>query len=93
MGAFSGMTVLLMRDAMGWFAANGLDPADARRLVAEVLKGNATMLLESPLGMDDVARGVVTPGGITAHGRQVLDSGGSWPQALDSVYQRISARD
>jgi pyrroline-5-carboxylate reductase len=93
MGAFSGMSVLMMRDAIGWFAANGLDPADARRLVAEVVRGNATMLLESPLSIDDVARGVVTPGGITEHGRKVLDGGGSWPQALDSVLQRISTRN
>ena len=35
MGAFSGMSTLMLRDAMNWFAANGLDAADARRLVAE----------------------------------------------------------
>lgn len=92
MGAFSGMSVLMLRDAVNWFAANGLDPADARRLVAETLKGNATMLMETPLGIDDVARGVVTPGGITEQGRRILDAGGSWSAALDSVFQRISTR-
>ena len=91
-GAFSGMSVLMLRDAMNWFAANGLDPADARRLVAETLRGNATMLMESELAIDDVARGVVTPGGITEQGRKILDAGGSWQQALDSVFQRISTR-
>lgn len=90
MGGFSGMSVLMMRDAMAWFTANGLAPDDARRLVAEVLKGNATMLLESRLGMDDVARGVVTPGGITEQGRKLLDQGRSWPAALDSLRQRIA---
>ncbi len=92
MGAFSGMSVLMLRDAINWFAANGLEPADARRLVAEVLKGNATMLLESPLAIDEVARGVVTPGGITEQGRKILDGGGSWAEALDAVYKRVSTR-
>jgi pyrroline-5-carboxylate reductase len=90
MGAFSGMSVLMMRDAVRWFSANGLSPADARRLVAETLRGNATMLLESPLDLDHVARGVVTPGGITEQGRKVLDAGGSWATALDGVFARIS---
>jgi pyrroline-5-carboxylate reductase len=92
MGAFSGMTVLMMRDAMDWFASRGLEPADARRLVAEVLRGNSAMLLETPLAMSDVARGVVTPGGITEEGRKILDSGGSWSEALDAVLARVSAR-
>ena len=32
------------------------------------------MLLETPLTMDEVARGVVTPGGITEQGRKILDA-------------------
>lgn len=92
LGAFSGMTTLMLRDAMDWFAANGLEASDARRLVAEILKGNATMLLQTPLGMDEVARGVVTPGGITEQGRRILDAGGSWSAALDSILQRVSTR-
>lgn len=92
MGAFSGMSVLMLRDAINWFAANGLEPQDARRLVAEVLKGNATMLLETPLAIDAVARGVVTPGGITEQGRKILDGGGSWSDALDAVFKRVSTR-
>jgi pyrroline-5-carboxylate reductase len=50
------------------------------------------MLLETPLAMSDVARGVVTPGGITEEGRKILDSGGSWSEALDAVLARVSAR-
>lgn len=92
MGAFSGMSVLMMRDAIAWFAANGLAPEDARRLVAETLRGNATMLLESPLDMDHVASGVVTPGGITEQGRKLLDQGKNWGEALDSVLARLSGR-
>jgi pyrroline-5-carboxylate reductase len=89
MGAFSGMSVLMLRDAISWFAANGLAAEDARRLVAETLRGNATMLLESPLDLDHVARGVVTPGGITEQGRKLLNQGNGWGEALDAVLKRI----
>jgi pyrroline-5-carboxylate reductase len=92
MGAFSGMTNLVMRDAIDWFAGHGLAPEDARRLVAGVLKGNAEALLASPLSIEEVARGVVTPGGITELGRKVLDSGGNWAQALDAVLRRVTTR-
>ncbi|MFN0192013.1 MAG: NAD(P)-binding domain-containing protein [Aestuariivirga sp.] len=90
MGAFSGMSVLMMRDAINWFEAQGLNQNDARRLVAETLEGNSHTLLESCLSMDDIARGVVTPGGITELGRKTLDAGGSWADALDAVFQRVS---
>ena len=91
-GAFSGMSVLMLRDAVAWFAANGLDEQDARRLLIEVLRGNATMLLESRLSLDEVARGVVTPGGITEQGRKVLDGGGSWQEALAAVLRCVSSK-
>lgn len=89
MGAFSGMSVLMMRDAAAWFAANGIGMDDARRLVAETLRGNAHTLLESKLTFDAIVRGVVTPGGITELGRSTLDAGGSWADALDAVLKRV----
>lgn len=93
MGAFSGMATLLMGEVMDWFTRNGLDPQDSRRLVAGLLKGNATALLEMPLPMAEITRGVVTPGGITEAGQKVLDDGGTWPEALDAVLARISRRN
>lgn len=92
MGAFSGLTNLMMCDAIRWFEARGLDPADARRLVAGILKGNAETLAQTPLSLDEVATGVVTPGGITEQGRKILDNGGSLAEALDSVFARVSRR-
>lgn len=92
MGAFSGLANLMMIDAIRWFEARGLDPADARSLVAGLLKGNAETLAETPLPLDEIARGVVTPGGITEQGRKVLDNGGSLADALDSVFARVSRR-
>ena len=93
LGAFSGMTTLLLGEVMDWFTRHGLDAQDSRRLVAGLLKGNATALLEMPLPLAEITRGVVTPGGITEAGQKVLDEGGTWPQALDAVLRRISGRD
>lgn len=93
MGAFSGMATLLLGEVMDWFTRHGLDAQDSRRLVAGLLKGNATALLEMPLPLAEITRGVVTPGGITEAGQKVLDEGGTWPQALDAVLRRISGRD
>lgn len=92
MGAFSGLTNLMMIDAIRWFEGRGLEPADARRLVAGILKGNAETLAATPLSLDDAATGVVTPGGITEQGRKVLDNRGSLAEALDSVFARVSRR-
>ncbi len=89
MGAFSGMSVLLMRDAANWFTANGLSPEDSRKLVSEILGSNAAMLVQSPQMLD----GVVTPGGITEQGRSILDKGGSWADALDAVLRRVSPKE
>jgi pyrroline-5-carboxylate reductase len=92
MGAFSGLSVLMMRDAVNWFQDHGLSPEDARKLVAETVRGNAAMLLSSPLGLDAVAEGVVTKGGITEQGRRILDSGGSWSDALSAIHTRVTTR-
>lgn len=89
MGAFSGMSILMMGEAMGWFERQGLSAEAARRLVAETLKGNGEVMLQSALPAADVARGVVTPGGITEQGWKVLTESGSWSKALSSVYQRM----
>ncbi len=91
MGAFSGLTVLMMRDAIAWFEANGLSPQDARALVAETLRGNATMLMETPRDMNHIARGVVTPGGITEQGRRLLDEGKNWGEALTAIRRRMES--
>lgn len=90
MGAFSGMSMLMMADAIRWYTTNGLPPADARKLVAEILRGNGSALLARDLPADQVVCGVVTPGGITEQGRRVLDAGGSWADALDAVRHRMT---
>lgn len=90
LGAFSGMGLLLMRQAIGWFEANGLGAADARALVAEVIGGNAAVLRDDPLALDEIAGGVATPGGITEQGWRIAEAGRGWPAALDAVLRRLS---
>ncbi len=90
LGAFSGMSLLLMKQAIDWFAANGLGAADARKLVAEVVGGNATVLRDSPLALNDIIAGVATPGGITEQGWRVAEEGRHWPAAFDAVLHRLS---
>ncbi len=92
-GAMSGASVVMMRQMIDWFAAQGLDPGLARRLVAQTLRGNAEVLLHAPETLDDIVRGVATPGGITEHLVGVLAAGGglkSWNDGLDSVLRRIA---
>ena len=95
MGAMSGASVFLMRHLAGWFAGRGLEPALARRLVAEVLRGNAEVLLRSDEDLDAITAGVATPGGITEQLVGVLRDRGAleaWDQAMDGVFARMVGR-
>ena len=91
-GAFSGATVGWMAHVIGWFEAQGLPPDTARALVAGTLRGNAEVLLREDRPLDDIARGVTTPGGITEllvatlAGREAL---AAWDEGLDRVLARI----
>lgn len=91
-GAFSGASVAFMAHIIGWFQAQGLDPETARALVAQTLRGNAEVLLREPRSLADIAKGVTTPGGITLHLLDVLDTRhalDAWTEALDAVLKRI----
>jgi pyrroline-5-carboxylate reductase len=90
LGAFSGMSLLLMKQVTEWFEANGLGAADARKLVAEIVSGNAAVLRDSPAKVDEIIHGVATPGGITEQGWRMTEQGRGWPAALDAVLHRIS---
>lgn len=92
-GGFSGATFGWMAHISAWFEARGLPPDTARMLVAATLRGNAEVVLREDRGLDEIARSVVTPGGIS---EQVLKSlftdGGmaGWDEGLDAVLRRIS---
>lgn len=68
----------------------GLDPADARRLVAQTALGAATMVKESDTDTAELRRRVTSPGGTTAAALSVLEDGG-----IDDLFKRAltAARD
>jgi pyrroline-5-carboxylate reductase len=95
MGAMSGASVFLMRHLADWYVGRGLDPALARRLVAEVLRGNAEVLLRSDEGLDAITAGVTTKGGITEQLVGILRDRGAlsaWDEAMDGVFARMVGR-
>jgi pyrroline-5-carboxylate reductase len=95
MGAMSGASVFLMRHLADWYVGRGLDPDLARRLVAEVLRGNAEVLLRSDEGLDAITAGVTTPGGITEQLVGILRDRGAlsaWDEAMDGVFARMVGR-
>ncbi len=93
-GAMSGASVFLMRHLAAWYEAEGLSPATARRLVAETLRGNAEVLLQSDDTLDAICKGVTTPGGITEQLLSDLNRDGaleSWHTAMTGVLHRMTA--
>lgn len=95
-GAFSGATVWWMADVADWFAAQGLDPDTAVKLVAGTLRGNAEVLLREDRPIGDITGAVTTPGGIT---RQLVDhlrdrgALAAWHSGLGEVRRRLAGRD
>lgn len=92
-GAMSGASVFLMRQLVAWYEAEGLDAVTARRLVAETLRGNAEVLLQSGEPLDAICKGVTTPGGITEQLLADLNRDGalhSWHAAMTRVLHRMA---
>ena len=92
-GAMSGATVFLIRHLADWYVRHGLPPDTARRLVAETLRGNAEVYLQSPEAMAEITAGVTTPGGITEQLVAHLHATGAlraWDDAMDAVLVRMS---
>lgn len=91
-GGFSGATFGWMAHIIDWFQAQGLPPDTARALVAATLRGNAEVLLQEDRPLDDIARSVVTRGGISEMVLATLADRGAlaaWDEGLDRVLQRI----
>lgn len=91
-GAFSGASFGWMAHVIGWFQAQGLPPDTARALVAATLRGNAEVLLQEDRPLDDIARNVVTKGGISEMVLKSLFAGDgmtAWDNGLDAVLRRI----
>ncbi len=94
-GAFSGAAVGFIVHVIRWFEAQGVPPDTALALVAGTMRGNAEVLLREPRPLDEIAKGMTTPGGITLQLLDILQKRGAltaWDEALDAVYQRISGK-
>lgn len=94
-GGFSGATFGWMAHVIGWFEAQGLPADTARALVAATLRGNAEVLLREDRPLDEIARSVVTRGGISEMLLATLSERGAleaWDAGLDRVLKRIGGR-
>lgn len=91
-GAFSGATFAFMLPIIQWFESKGLPAETARNLVAETIRGNASVALQVDEPMEAIARDVATPGGITEQCVASLNAQNAlsaWQTALDAVYERV----
>lgn len=92
-GALSGASLAFMARLADWFAGQGLDPALARQLVAETLRGNAEVVLQARESLAEICAGVATPGGITEQLVGDLDRDGAlsaWAAAMTRVLHRMA---
>lgn len=93
-GGFSGASFGWMAHIIAWFEAQGLPPDTARRLIAATLRGNAEVLLREDRPLGDIAKSVVTPGGISELVLTTLTQHHAltaWDDGLDRVLDRIKA--
>lgn len=82
----------LVRQTADWSVAQGLDPAVARRLNALMFSAAGALVAGKPQPMDQMLHELVTPGGITERGLQVLAQGGvaeQWRAACDAVLAKL----
>lgn len=78
-----------------WAAAQGLDPQVARRLNGLTFAAAGALIDGKPQPMAQMLRELVTPGGITERGFQVLAAHGvgpGWEAACDAVLDKLKGR-
>lgn len=92
-GAMSGASLFFLRHLIDWYHDQGLDPATARRLVAETFRGNAEVILQSGASLDAICQGVATKGGITEQLTGDLNRAGAfaaWSDGMTAILHRMS---
>ncbi|WP_434723796.1 pyrroline-5-carboxylate reductase family protein [Mesorhizobium sp. RIZ17] len=85
----------LIRKAAEWSSAEGLDPAIARRLTAMTFVAAGKLIAEKPEPIDLLLEQLVTPGGITERGLQVLSARGvpaAWEEACAAVLDKLTGQ-
>jgi len=90
--AVYGWVQALIGESAAWSAAHGLDAGSARRLTAETFIAAGRMIAESREPIDTLLERLVTPGGITERGLDILSSHQSfaaWRAACDGVLAKL----
>jgi aryl-alcohol dehydrogenase-like predicted oxidoreductase len=88
----SNFTAAQVREALDVAAAQGLPPDAARALVAHTFAAAGQLIAEKPAPMADLLLALITPGGITERGLDVLRAQGvpeAWDAACDAVLARL----
>lgn len=90
--AMYGWAQALIRNGADWTAAQGMDAAQARQLVARTFTAAGRMIAENDAPMDDILASLCTPGGITSAGLDHLEAEGvpaAWNGACDLVLRKL----
>lgn len=85
----------LIRKTAEWSSAEGLHPAVARRLTAMTFVAAGKLIAQRAEPMDRLLEELVTPGGITERGLQVLSARGvpqAWEEACEAVLDKLTGR-
>lgn len=85
----------LIRITAKWGAAQGVDTATMRQLVAQTFVAAGRLVAEKPEPIEKLLDDLVTPGGITELGLDVLKNGGQpalWEDACAAVLARLTQR-
>ncbi|TIR16836.1 MAG: hypothetical protein E5X34_25000 [Mesorhizobium sp.] len=85
----------LIRKTAEWSSAEGLDPDIARRLAAMTFAAAGKLIAEKLEPVDQLLEELVTPGGITERGLQVLSARGvpaAWNEACAAVLDKLTAQ-
>ena len=83
----------LIRNTAEWSSARGLDPVIARQLAAMTFVAAGRLVAEKGEPMDQILDELVTPGGITERGLQVLSAHGvpeAWEEACMAVLNKLT---
>jgi pyrroline-5-carboxylate reductase len=84
----------LIRRSAEWCTQQGTDPQTMRQLVAQTFVAAGRLIAEKDQSMEEMLTELVTPGGITELGLQVLADRGqpqAWQEACEAVLSKLTA--
>lgn len=90
-GAIYAWFFTLAQTTAQWLAQEGVSPEQARQLATQAMRGAAGIMQDDEAPLEALARGLATPGGITAAGLDVLHPAGleCWRAACDAALARL----